>query len=184
MTVLDPLQRYMRLDEDDAGSEVKVATGVSFIATANIGNEYTATRVLDKATSRRFPIKLEMEPLDGTELLKLFKLRYPKATEAQAELLKQLADISDDLRAECKTEDASISTYISPASMVEISELVMDGFTLQEIAEVAIYPEYPDDGGSDSERTFVKQNIQNYIPVDAKNPINDPLRNHQQSVPF
>jgi MoxR-like ATPase len=49
MTVLDQGQRYLRLDEADGSPTVKVAKGVCFIATANIGNEYTSTRVIDKA---------------------------------------------------------------------------------------------------------------------------------------
>lgn len=49
MTVLDPGQRYLRLDEADGSPTVKVAKGVCFIATANIGNEYTSTRVLEDA---------------------------------------------------------------------------------------------------------------------------------------
>lgn len=59
--------------------------------------------------------------------------------------------------------------------MVEMAELVLDGFTMEEIAEVAIYTEYPDDGGADSERAFVKSIVQKYIPKDVKNPMNDPL---------
>ena len=49
MSVLDSTQRYMRLDETSDQKEIKVANGVTFIATANIGAAYTATRVLDKA---------------------------------------------------------------------------------------------------------------------------------------
>ena len=49
MTVLDEGQRYMRLDEEDGQATINVAEGVTFIATANIGNEYTSTRVMDKA---------------------------------------------------------------------------------------------------------------------------------------
>ena len=49
MTVLDEGQRYLRLDEDVNAPLIKVAKGVSFIATANIGTEYTSTRVLDRA---------------------------------------------------------------------------------------------------------------------------------------
>ena len=41
MTVLDQGQRYLRLDEADGQNTIKVADGVTFIATANIGNEYT-----------------------------------------------------------------------------------------------------------------------------------------------
>lgn len=45
MTVLDQGQRYLRLDEADGQATIKVAEGVCFVATANIGNEYTATRL-------------------------------------------------------------------------------------------------------------------------------------------
>ena len=41
--------------------------------------------------------------------------------------------------------------------------LLYDGFGLDEAAEVTIYPQFSDDGGIDSERTFVKQLIQKYI---------------------
>ena len=49
MTVLDGGQRYLRLDEAEGSPIVNVADGVTFIATANIGNEYTSTRVMDRA---------------------------------------------------------------------------------------------------------------------------------------
>jgi len=39
MTVLDPGQRYLRLDEAADAPTINVADGVSFIASANIGNE-------------------------------------------------------------------------------------------------------------------------------------------------
>jgi MoxR-like ATPase len=45
---------------------VKVAEGVSFIASANIGNEYTATRQLDRALVDRFTI-IEMDTLTQSE---------------------------------------------------------------------------------------------------------------------
>ncbi len=56
MTVLDEGQRYIRLDEADGQATIKVAKGVTFVATANIGNEYTSTRVMDKALMDRFII--------------------------------------------------------------------------------------------------------------------------------
>ena len=42
--------------------------------------------------------------------------------------------------------------------------LLVDGFTLAECAEVSIYPLYSVDGGVQSERTFVKQLVQKYVP--------------------
>lgn len=176
MTVTDPTQRYLRLDEDSDGTVINVADGVTFIATANIGNEFTATRVLDKALSRRFPIKLEMLPINGKELLQLFSILFPNMTVKQQSVLKTLVSISDDLLIQSKMEDSQISSFISPANMVEIAELVLDGFGLEEIAEAAIYTEYPNDGGADSERSFVKSIIQKYISTDFKNPIKDPLK--------
>lgn len=175
MTVTDPMQRYLRLDEDEEGAVINVADGVTFIATANIGNEFTATKVLDKALSRRFPIKLEMSPLNGKELMYLFSIKFPSVAPSKTSTLRTLAKISDDLLSQTKLEDSQISSFISPANMVEMAELVMDGFSLEEIAEAAIYTEYPDDGGADSERAFVKSIVQKYIPKDVKNPLNDPL---------
>ena len=63
MTVLDLNQRYLRLDEKDGAPTIKVAPGVSFIATANVGNEYTSNRVMDRALMDRF-ITIEMDQLD------------------------------------------------------------------------------------------------------------------------
>lgn len=176
MTVTDPTQRCLRLDEDEDSSLVEVAPGVSFIATANIGNEYTATKVLDKATSRRFPIKLEMTPLSSTELTHLFNILFKSRTKEEENLMTQLSNIYDDIIAQCKLEDAKITSIIPPANMVEMAELVMDGFVLEEIAEATIYTEYLDEGGADSERAFVKSILQKYFPKNVKSPINDPRK--------
>ena len=63
MTVLDQGQRYLRLDEADGAPTINVAEGVSFIGTANIGNEYTSTRVMDRALLDRFVV-IEMDPFE------------------------------------------------------------------------------------------------------------------------
>ena len=54
---------------------------------------------------------------------------------------------------------------------VELAGLLEDGFTLEEAAEVAIYPFFDADGGVDSERTFVKQMVQKYGDVSAEQDI-------------
>lgn len=176
LPVIDPIQRCLRLDEDDDGSLIKVADGVSFVATANIGNEYTATKVLDKAITRRFPIKLEMSPISSKELIKLIEVMFPQTSGEQNKLIISLISIYDDILSQCNLEDASISNIISPANMIEMVELVLDGFSLSEIAEAAIYPEYPDESGADSERAFIKSVLQKYFPKKVKSPINDPLK--------
>lgn len=181
LPTIDPTQRTLRLDEDEVSTVIKVAEGVCFISTANIGNSYTATRVLDKAIMRRFPIKLEMPPLTGKQLEHLFGILFPSRAETEKATMKTLTAISDDLISQSNMEDAKISTFISAASIVEMAELVMDGFNLEEIAEAAIYPEYDENGGIDSERCFVKSILQKYFPRDVKSPINDPLANKKKA---
>ena len=175
MPVTDPKYRHLRLDEDENSVKVRVADGVCFVATANIGNEYTATKVLDRASARRFPVKLEMSPLSGTELKTLFGILFKMRTDDEITLMETLTKIYDDLVAQCAMEEQKISNIIPPANMVEMAELVMDGFNLEEISEAAIYPEYPDEGGAEAERAYVKQIVQKYFPKNVKSPINDPL---------
>ena len=159
MTVLDEGQRYLRLDEADGSETVAVAEGVTFIATANIGNEYTATRVMDRALMDRF-IVVEMDVLDADREHGLLRYMYPSVDSA---LLRSVAEIADKTRAELMSETPRVSTAISTRSTVEISGLIFDGFSLVEASEVAIYPFFSNDGGLDSERTYIKQLIQKYV---------------------
>ena len=176
MTVLDDLQRYLRLDEKEDSEVVKVAEGVTFIATANIGNEYTATRVMDRALLSRFPVKIEMNPLDVDNEYNLLKTRYNIVEPSQLETLKAVCEISDHTRKQLKQDDSKLTNFIPTRATVEIAELIVDGFNLMEIAETTIYPNFSEDGGVDSERTYIKQLVQKYVKVDSnQTPFNDPL---------
>ena len=159
MTVLDSGQRYLRLDEADGAETVEVAEGVTFIATANIGNEYTSTRVMDKALMDRFTI-VEMDVLTDEEEHGLLTYMFP---HVDGELLKAVAEISHLTRTESKSDAGKITSGISTRTSVEMAGLMFDGFGLDEAAEVTIYPQFSDDGGVDSERTFIKQLVQKYI---------------------
>ena len=159
MTVLDAGQRYLRLDEADGSETIPVAEGVTFVATANIGNEYTSTRVMDKALMDRFTI-VEMDVLSDEEEFGLLYYMFP---HVDGELLKAVSEISHLTRMESKSDAGKISSGISTRTSVELAGLMFDGFGLDEAAEVTIYPQYPDDGGVDSERTYVKQLVQKYI---------------------
>jgi hypothetical protein len=66
-------------------------------------------------------------------------------------------------RVNSKSDDAKITYGISTRTSVELAGLIFDGFPLQDAAEVTIYPQYSDDGGVDSERTFVKQIVQKFV---------------------
>jgi len=159
MTVLDYGQRYLRLDEAEGSPIVKVAPGVTFIATANIGNEYTATRVMDRALFDRF-VTIEMNLLDKVAEYQLLKFKFADADEYA---LQSLAEIAHTTRELVKTDVNKISTIVSTRVNVEAAGLVYDGFTLMEAAEIAILPYFSNDGGLDSERTFMKQLVQKFV---------------------
>ena len=158
MTVLDYGQRYLRLDESEGQETIKVADGVTFIATANIGNEYTSTRVMDKALVDRFTI-IEVDPLNKDEESDLLQNMYPRV---DSKVLDNVAEICSNTRIEAANETGRIESGVSTRTAVEIAGLLYDGFTLGEAAEITIYPQYSNDGGVDSERTFVKQLVQKY----------------------
>lgn len=169
MTVLDQNQRYLRLDEAEGSPIVNVAEGVTFIATANIGNEYTATRVLDRAILDRF-VMIEMDLLNSDEEFSLLKKMYPEVVEDD---LKAIAEIAHNTREVSRSEVAKLSNMISTRASVEMAGLLYDGFTLMEAAEVAILPFFSQDGGLESERTYVKQLVQKYIKTTDDNLFNE-----------
>jgi len=158
MTVLDAGQRYLRLDEHVDAPTIKVAEGVTFVATANIGNEYTATRAMDRALVDRFII-VEMDTLNKDQESGLLKDLHPGITQEQAD---NVAEIASMTRKEIKSDAPRITNAISTRISVEIAGLLEDGFNLAEAAEVCIYPFFDEDGGVDSERTYMKQVVQKY----------------------
>jgi len=158
MTVLDQGQRYLRLDEATGQDTINVADGVTFIATANIGNEYTSTRVMDKALMDRFTI-IEMDLLSKEDEADLLEYMFPLVDK---KAISNVASVTEMTRKECNNEESRLSAPVSTRTSVEMTSLLYDGFTLQEAAEITIYPQYSNDGGVDSERTFIKQIVQKF----------------------
>ncbi len=149
MTVLDSLQRYLRLDERKDSAVVNVAEGVCFIGTANIGNQYTATRVMDRALMDRFSVKIEMDFLDKQSELNLMVKRFNIDTDNTQlfNTVSSICDIASHTRDQYRQEDGRITNFVSTRAVCEMVELSKDGFSLREIAEAAIYPEFSNDGG-------------------------------------
>ena len=158
MTVLDGGQRYLRLDEADGSPIVNVAEGVTFIATANIGNEYTSTRVIDRAILDRF-VTIEMDVLTDEKEFGLLKFMFPEVKEVD---LKAISEIAHHTRTQSMSENGKLTSMISTRASVEMAGLIYDGFDLFESAEISIFPFFSQDGGVDSERTYIKQLVQKY----------------------
>jgi nitric oxide reductase NorQ protein len=179
MTVLDEGQRYLRLDEDINSPTIRVASGVSFIATANIGTEYTSTRVLDRALMDRFEI-IEVDILSLSQEEDLLTKRFPTVSKA---LIHSVADIADATRKEWRSEEGKLTTMVSTRMTVRVCELLADGFSLSEASEVAILPFFDASGGTDSERTFVKQIIQKHMATEMKDIFNTG-NDSGETIPF
>jgi MoxR-like ATPase len=158
MTVLDQGQRYLRLDEAEGSPIVNVAEGVTFIATANIGNEYTSTRVIDRAILDRF-VTIEMDVLNDEQEFGLLKYMYPEVNDDD---LRAIAEISHHTRTQAMSDSGKVTSMVSTRASVEMAGLIYDGFDLFESAEISIFPFFSADGGVDSERTYIKQLVQKY----------------------
>ena len=176
MTVLDGGQRYLRLDEAEGSPIVNVADGVTFIATANIGNEYTSTRVIDRAILDRFVI-IEMDVLNDTEEFGLLKFMYPDVNEDD---LKAVAEIAHHTRTQSMSDSGKVTAMVSTRASVEMAGLLYDGFDLFESAEISIFPFFSQDGGVDSERTYVKQLVQKYVKDENGEPLFNEVENSDE----
>lgn len=154
--VTDYNQRYLRLDEQENSIDIDVAKGVCFIATANIGSEYTATRVLDRALVDRFAI-IEVDILTKEQEFNLLKYKFPELPE---EIILGIASVAHDSRREVLTPSPKIAQMISTRMSIETAELCMDGFSLEQAAEAMIYPHYPLEG---AERSNIKAMLQKYL---------------------
>ena len=167
MTVLDQGQRYLRLDEAEGSPIVKVAKGVTFIATANIGNEYTSTRVIDRAILDRF-VTIEMDVLNDEQEFGLLKYMFPEVNQDD---LKAVAEIAHHTRTQSMSEAGKLTSMVSTRASVEMAGLLYDGFDLFESAEISIFPFFSNDGGVDSERTYIKQLVQKYVKDESGEPL-------------
>jgi len=170
LSVLDNSQRYVRLDEKENTEIINVANNVTFIATANVGPAYTSTRTLDRAILDRFLV-IEIDSLSQEQEYSLLQLKFPLV---DSKILKHISTITSHTREIVKSEESKISNYISTRHALEMAELAHDGFTLLEIATTFIYSMFSDEGGADSERTYIKQYLQQFLSTNVPEKINTP----------
>ena len=170
MTVLDPDQRYLRIDEDPNTPTIEVAEGVTFIATANVGIEYTSTRILDRATKDRFSTIIELPLLSKKQEVGLLRFLFP---EVNLDYITAIAEVAEFTRLDVKTDAPKLETIISTRSTVKQCELAIDGFRFSEIMEAMVSPMFDDDGGADSSRAYIRQVIQKNSHLDNIHPLKE-----------
>jgi nitric oxide reductase NorQ protein len=156
--ILFPLldgQQYLSLDEAHPPKVIARHHQVAFVATANIGQEYTGTRTLDRALKDRFClVELDYPPRD-TEVALLIAKSGINQKAAQ-----RLVDFAHTCRELWRREE--LSTPVSTRSLLETAAAVIDGFTLLEALEYTVFPLFDATAGADAERTRVRQVVQRF----------------------
>jgi MoxR-like ATPase len=185
MTVLDYTQRYLRVDEKADSETVRVAPGVTFILTANVGSEYTATRTMDRALLDRCTM-FEMQPLNKEDELTNLRECY---SEVEDKVLTAIAEIATKTRMEAKSETPRVDTILSTRMSEELASAIYDGFSLAEGAEMYIFPFFSDAGGAESPRAFMRALVQQFLPAETdgkKTPFKggDPKANNGRPTPW
>lgn len=167
ITVLDKDQRYLRIDEDPNTPSISVAKGVVFMATANVGVEYTSTRILDRATQDRFGATIELPLLSKEQEMNLATKKYPELNKRYIEAFCEIADYT---RKNMNDGDNELSTIISTRSIHEQCELALDGFRYSEVVEAVVVNMFDGSGGVDSERSHIRQKAQDRVNLDSESP--------------
>jgi len=159
LTVLDPKQRYLQVDEASEQEKVSVADGVCFMSTANIGTQYTSTRQMDRALEERFTT-IEMDILERDEEFDLLQTLYPNVPD---EKLDTLARIADETRMEVRQAQPQLNRIISTRQTVQMAEQIRDGYSMMEAIHVTVYPNYDNEGGDQSPRSTVQKIVQKEV---------------------
>ena len=166
MAPLDATRRYMRIDEMANHPMIRVAPGVSFILTANVGAEYTGTRTMDRALLDRCDI-LEMDPIGETEEIENLTEMFP---EVESDILKAIVSVADATRKDILSASPKVNTIVSTRMAEKWAQLVYDGFGYVEASQIAIIPYFDNSGGGgDTPRSHVLKLIQRNIPTRFRN---------------
>mgnify|MGYP003510815619 CR=1 FL=1 len=107
----------------DDMAPIKVHPECVFMATANLGSQYTGTHKLDRALIDRFML-MQVDPLDKDNAVEVVKYHNPKLKDDVVEnLVKCYMDINK------AHDNFEISFKLSMRHLGDIAALVSDGFT-------------------------------------------------------
>ena len=134
--------------------EIKVHPDVTFIATANIGAEYTGTNSMDRAlTNRFFPLELGVIPGQEEEKVLI------KRTGIKIETSNLIVKIANNIRS--LASKSEVSTSLSIRETLMVANLVSDGWDLGKAMEMIYLPLY-EGSKVEGERSTVYKTISSY----------------------
>lgn len=134
--------------------DIKVHPEVTFIATANIGAEYSGTNIIDRALMNRF-FPLELGCIPDTEEAKVLV----KRTGIKGPTADLVVKIANNIRA--LSDKQEISTSLSIRETLMVSALISDGWELGPAMEMIYLPLF-EGSKSEGERSTVYKTILSY----------------------
>lgn len=143
--ILDHRREVSIEEENGDCRKVKVADGVRFVATANIGLEYSSTRTLDRALQDRF-MTFNLPYITGEQMTEFIEESHELTDDNKmmVKTLSQIYDYSHQLFGKGK-----IGTRISTRSIIDTISLVKAGeFSVQDILDNAILSQYEQDSST------------------------------------
>ena len=103
---------------------IKVHPECVFIATANLGSQYSGVTKIDRALLDRF-MAIEIDPLEMSESKKMLNFLYPKLTTDQLDKITNCYELINKAH-----DDYTISFNLSMRHLKTVCELVVDKFTI------------------------------------------------------
>lgn len=152
LTLLDR-QGYLELDEHKESGIVYKHPECVIVGTANIGDEYVGTSILDRAFKDRVFL-IEVDYLTKAEEKALLISRTGiDAADAEA-----VAKFAETCRLMWKKND--LATPVSTRMTLSTAALINDGFSFAKSIQAAVVPYFEDDGTASSDATKIKQTMQ------------------------
>lgn len=128
---------------------IKVNDECTFIATANVGAEYTGTNSMDKAlVNRFFPLELSYMPANQEGLV------LHKRTGVTIDTANKIVEVANQVRTLYRKQE--LSSSISTRETLMVANLVNDGWALIDAMELVYLPIF-EGTDSEGERSMVRK---------------------------
>ena len=151
-------QRVLPLDEDLKGRVCKVADGVVFLGTANIGVEYAGTRRFDRALQDRFSqvLQIRFPPISAEAALLVARYRIdPK-------IASTLTRIATQQRSQYQKGEYEFP--ISTRMLLATAKQIGFGIPPKEAIEFTLTSHFSSAGGDLSDNARFQQLVQRFLP--------------------
>lgn len=156
LTLLDS-QGFLRLDDSPDSPVIELAPGVSFIATCNLGREYSVN-ALDLAFLNRFAsiLNLDFPPVEVEQ--RILVQRCPGLEEHHAKVMVEFAAQQRQLAGE-----GEYTGHISTRALIAAAQMTAHGVVLQDALEFAVINRFPSEGGDLSDAARARQLLMRYL---------------------